>query len=219
LSCAAGAQTQNDINVEAAQKAEKVKQLIVKQIRMLCSLFHDRTGLVGKMDEAEELRKNFSEAHIDSIFPMDKNQDYHQLYGSIYGYCVATYQKELNDQRLAELKQWSVKNLSAPPANMDEATAQKSFENADKELNAIYVKVIHSEAKKTPLFILKMRKAETAWIAFRDADTEAFELCQPSPVAKQLKLAELTKARTKQLSKWLTGVEEGDGCAGTYPVH
>lgn len=219
LSLASQAQTQTDMSVVAAQKAEQIKEKIVKQIRMLCSLYRDRSGLVSKLDETEELWKNFAQAHIDSIFPLDKNQDAQAQYGSVYSYCVATYQEELNSKRLLELQQWSVKNLSAPPANMNEATAQKNFDSADKDLNAAYVKVMHSEAKKTPGFIQKMRKAETAWIAFRDADAEAFELCEQSPVAKELKMAELTKARTKQLSKWVTGVQEGDTCAGTYPVH
>jgi hypothetical protein len=31
-------------------------------------------------------------------------------------------------------------------------------------------------------------------------------------------MIDLTKSRTNQLNKWLEGVEEGDTCAGSYPL-
>jgi uncharacterized protein YecT (DUF1311 family) len=208
------AQTQNDINVEARTKDEKVRKEISQETRKLCSEESSIKGLRAKLDETQELWKNFCDAHVDSIFPLDKSNDPGTQYGSIYGLCVWTDHEELDSWRLKELKQWH-----KATAATDSAQAEKAYNDADKKLNAVYVKVIKSPAKSQASFITNLRKAETAWIAFRDADAEAFELCHKSaPGTKFSKMTELTNERIKQLDKWLTGAEEGDTCAGSYPI-
>jgi len=95
---------------------------------------------------------------------------------------------------------------------------------ADAELNAAYAGILKKMAGDT-LFIEKLKVAQRAWVAFRDAELTArfpatdkseygtiYNLCYCT------ELAELTRRRTEQLKPWQDGVEQGDGCVGSYPV-
>lgn len=97
--------------------------------------------------------------------------------------------------------------------------------SADQELNAVYQAVLrrHRDDAK---FIERLRAAQRAWIRFRDAEMEAFypHKDTPSyygsmlPLCWSKQLAVLTYERTRQLRRWLDGVEEGDACAGSVPI-
>ncbi|WP_304898417.1 lysozyme inhibitor LprI family protein [Methylicorpusculum sp.] len=98
------------------------------------------------------------------------------------------------------------------------------FQSADKELNAVY-KAVLEQHKTNIKFLEKLKAAQRAWLKWRDAEMEAVypEKDAPSyygssfPACRNTQLSNLTQERTKQLQKWLDGVEEGDVCSGSYP--
>jgi uncharacterized protein YecT (DUF1311 family) len=95
----------------------------------------------------------------------------------------------------------------------------------DAELNAVYQQVIKANAGQ-PKFLAKLRIAQRAWIAWRDAELNALYPDKDDPSAYgsalaacwSLKTAVLTEARIKQLRQWITGAKEGDVCSGSIPV-
>jgi uncharacterized protein YecT (DUF1311 family) len=96
---------------------------------------------------------------------------------------------------------------------------------ADRTLNTTYRSIIKKYADQ-PLFVERLREAQRAWVRFRDA-----QIAMRFPVAPQqdpkgdygsayptcygMYKAELTRQRTKELSLWLSGIEEGDVCSGS----
>ncbi len=104
------------------------------------------------------------------------------------------------------------------------AAACAALKKADAELNAVYTAVLKKNADDKN-FIDKLKVAQRAWVAFRDAEMaarypardkgeygSAFDLCWCNG------LAELTRQRTEQLKPWRDGIPEGDVCTGSYPV-
>lgn len=104
------------------------------------------------------------------------------------------------------------------------AAACDAARKADVELNAVYQAVLKKSAGDK-VFTAKLKAAQRAWLAFRDAELAArypaedkseygsiFNLCWCNA------LTELTRRRTAQLMPWRDGVPEGDACLGSYPV-
>lgn len=96
------------------------------------------------------------------------------------------------------------------------------YSKSDAEMNSVYRQVL-SKYKSESLFLEKLKAAQRAWIAFRDAHLESL---YPAPNKQQTYgsvnpmcrcgvLADLTMERTKQLKQWLNGAEEGDVCSGS----
>ncbi|HEV7730799.1 MAG TPA: lysozyme inhibitor LprI family protein [Candidatus Binatia bacterium] len=103
--------------------------------------------------------------------------------------------------------------------DMDQ-TAGTDLGTADKELNGVFQEILKKYADD-PAFITKLRAAQRAWIALRDAELAAsYPHAEPGyygsvyPTCAANRLAELTRARTNDLRRWLVGTEEGDVCAG-----
>ena len=103
---------------------------------------------------------------------------------------------------------------------MNEEACRK-FERADAELNQVYSKVL-AEYKEDAVFIRKVKAAQRAWIAFRDAhvgslypEEDKREYGSAYPMCACTAKSGLTVQRTDALKRWLKGVEEGDVCAGS----
>lgn len=90
------------------------------------------------------------------------------------------------------------------------AGAAAEFAKADKELNAVYAKVIgvlDDEAKE------KLKKSQRAWLAFRDAEADFRADAEARggsmwPLIHEGIRGRLTKERVKSLKELL--IEEGD---------
>jgi uncharacterized protein YecT (DUF1311 family) len=108
-------------------------------------------------------------------------------------------------------------------AEMNECT-RDIFLAADAELNRVYQRILR-EYEDDAVFIEKLRKAQRAWLAFRDAELEALypHLEEDAlahygsvwPVCINLVLEEMTMNRVADLRRWLEGVKEGEVCAGS----
>jgi uncharacterized protein YecT (DUF1311 family) len=99
--------------------------------------------------------------------------------------------------------------------------ACRNFERVDAELNQVYSKVL-AEYEEDAVFIRKLKAAQHAWIAFRDAHVESLypeednrEYGSGYPMCACAAKSGLTVQRTDALKRWLKGVEEGDVCAGS----
>ena len=97
--------------------------------------------------------------------------------------------------------------------------AGNDFKGADDELNATYQQLL-KKAMGDAVALRKIKTAQRAWVAFRDAQIEAFypaedkqkEYGSVFPMCANLLLADLTRQRTKMLKEMLNSVE-GDVCA------
>jgi uncharacterized protein YecT (DUF1311 family) len=96
------------------------------------------------------------------------------------------------------------------------------YKKADQSLNATYSKVLKDYARD-PQFLGKLRQAQRAWVAFRDAHLAArfpkaekpAEYGSSYPACRCAVLTELTEQRTKELKTWADGVPECDVCNGS----
>jgi len=101
----------------------------------------------------------------------------------------------------------------------DDACA--TYQKADKKLNAVYQQVL-KQHQDDANFTTRLRKAQRAWLAFRDAELEAIypaankqmEYGSIYPTCNCLEQTALINQRIEQLSGWLDA-EEGDVCRGS----
>nr|AAP58619.1 hypothetical protein [uncultured Acidobacteriota bacterium] len=103
----------------------------------------------------------------------------------------------------------------------EEACAE--YKKADAEMNNVYRRIMKDYRNDAP-FIAALKKAQLAWIRYRDADLESIfpgdarSYGSINPMCRCMHLADTTKQRTKVLQQWIDGVEEGDVCAGSVRV-
>lgn len=99
------------------------------------------------------------------------------------------------------------------------------YKKADIELNKLYRQIL-SEYKADALFVQKLRSAQRAWVAYRDAHLEAlYPATNPQVeygsvflMCRCTALAEITRKRAEELRRWVDGVDEGEACAGSIRV-
>jgi uncharacterized protein YecT (DUF1311 family) len=108
-------------------------------------------------------------------------------------------------------------------SDMNSAQGQ-TLQQADKALNTVYQKVL-KQYSTDPEFIKNLKIAQRIWVQFRDAevkmkypDRPVGEYGSAQPMCEATYRTELTQQRTKTLTRWLTGVEEGDVCAGSVKI-
>lgn len=99
--------------------------------------------------------------------------------------------------------------------------ACRKYKKADAELNRVYQQIMRDYAKDK-IFIQKMKLAQRAWVAFRDAhmasiypnsDPRAYE--NLNPFCRCMNLHRMTEERINSLREWADGVVEGYVCAGS----
>jgi len=111
--------------------------------------------------------------------------------------------------------------LAQTQAGMNKAACDE-YTKTDAELNTIYRQVLR-ERQADAGFTRKMRAAQRAWIAFRDAHLAALypaadtrrEYGSVYPTCRCAALAETTRKRTEELRRWTKAAAEGDVCAGS----
>ncbi len=114
----------------------------------------------------------------------------------------------------------------AKPIPAPKNSAESRYEAADKKLNQIYREIL-TKYKNDKVFLASLIKAEKAWLAFREAELEARypaddgnKYGRESVACKLQEKEALTLDRVKQIEPWLTGIEEGNVCLGSYkPKH
>ncbi len=106
---------------------------------------------------------------------------------------------------------------------MNENT-NKGFQKADKELNAVYQKILTAYSKDVP-FTKNLKSAQRIWVRFRDAemktkypDRKEGYYGTVQPMCWNIYKTALTEERITKLKVWLSGIEEGDVCAGSVKI-
>jgi uncharacterized protein YecT (DUF1311 family) len=106
-----------------------------------------------------------------------------------------------------------------------ERRACADYQAAEKELGDVYAAVLARYAQDRE-FVAKFKRAQQAWATYRDAELaalypsknkqaaygSAYETCYCG------EQREMTVRRTEALRQWLSGVEEGNVCAGSRRV-
>jgi uncharacterized protein YecT (DUF1311 family) len=103
--------------------------------------------------------------------------------------------------------------------------ACNAYKKADAEMNRLYRQIL-ADNSKARLFVQKMRAAQRAWLAFRDAHLEALYPAANKreaygsihPMCECNELEKVTAERTKVLQQWIEGIPEGDVCAGSIKI-
>lgn len=100
--------------------------------------------------------------------------------------------------------------------------ACRDAKKADAEMNQVYRRIMTEYRQDAP-FIGKIKAAQRAWLAFRDAHLESLYPAENKqttygriyPTCRCTALAAVTRRRTAELQEWVKGVREGDVCAGS----
>lgn len=98
-----------------------------------------------------------------------------------------------------------------------------AYKKADAEMNRTYALIMRNY-RGDRVFIAAIWKAQLAWLRYRDAHLESIFPGDPkqygsvNPMCKCTTLAEMTKARTQILNRWVEGIEEGDVCSGSFRI-
>jgi uncharacterized protein YecT (DUF1311 family) len=103
-----------------------------------------------------------------------------------------------------------------------EMTAQAcdAYTEVDEQLNSVYKQILR-EYQSDRNFTEKLKKAQRAWIAYRDAHLDAIYPAGPSEygsahrMCRCMVLTEMTARRVEELRQWIDGLEEGDLCIGS----
>ncbi|WP_346318763.1 lysozyme inhibitor LprI family protein [Chitinophaga sp. YIM B06452] len=99
------------------------------------------------------------------------------------------------------------------------ASSLKDLQKAEKDLNAVYQKVL-AQYKTDTAFTRYLKTAQRLWLQLRDADLDAMYPPDPlggsaGPMCYNNSKAAVTIDRTKYLKQWLEGRDEGDVCGGS----
>lgn len=104
------------------------------------------------------------------------------------------------------------------------AEAYNAYMRADSQLNKVYNNIL-AEYRENKSFITHLKKAQRAWVIFRDAQVDARYPPEERPhygsvfpLCHSMYLQELTEIRINELNVWLIGIEEGDVCLGSVKM-
>jgi uncharacterized protein YecT (DUF1311 family) len=109
-------------------------------------------------------------------------------------------------------------------SNMYDGACAK-YKRTDAELNRIYQKIMRDYAGDKN-FIQKMKIAQRAWIAFRDAHLDSVypepdalaHYGNVNPMCRCVILESVTRDRINSLVGWVDGAQEGDVCSGSMKI-
>jgi uncharacterized protein YecT (DUF1311 family) len=167
---------------------------------------------IASLRKAERAWIVYRDKHVDSIWP---NSD-PNFYGSSMSMCRLSQLAGLTLQRTEDLKAILNQTVKATPVSPSEvaklgADVTKTFELAVKAPNP-----------DEPLFAKKFHTAQQAWLAFRDADADAWRQMsiphKDSSAIRDNRIIQLDRARIQSLQEWVKGIPEGDVCSGSRPV-
>ncbi len=100
------------------------------------------------------------------------------------------------------------------------AQACKGLEKNNSEMEKLRQTILKKHQGDMK-FIVAFKKAQTAWLAYRDAHLEALYPQDPATygsvhgMCRCIVLNRMTRERIETLQKWLSPAPEGDVCAGS----
>ena len=202
--------TQFDMNVGAGADAIGALCRMHKAYDDLRRSLGSDADATAKLETAQQSWVAYRTAHLAERFP---HQDDSLLYyGSVFPMCWSLEQAGLNGMRVEELR--NARKCTGAESTIEQAT--DAAHAADALLNKSYGKALSVYADD-PVFVAAFRRAEIAWLKFRDAlVTFAAALSHGSDsVCAQRSLERVTRERVREIGEWLHPHEE-DLCQGSY---
>jgi uncharacterized protein YecT (DUF1311 family) len=208
-------QDQLQLNNDAAQRLRVADKQLNAVYQQVVKKYAGNEAFIAKLRKAEKNWIAYRDAYLGSIFPHDAaplNDADGDYYGSAFPMCRSVWLGKITDARTKQLKEFLAgTNVSS--------LGQSEYKKQDQLMNSTYQKALKSYE---PQYAAVFRKAQVAWVAFRDADADAFSSLASQTNAensRNSKLTARTTERNKELKQWISGVEEGDVCGGSLPVH
>lgn len=213
LSLPAIAQDQMQLGKMAAgdsNQADKELNAVYQQVLMKYSA---NKTFIAKLRQAELAWIKFRDQYTSAVFPEAKTNP--DRYGSAIDMCLSVIPAQQTTIRTSDLK----KLMSGKPAKA--ADAQNKFVKADAQVNKLFQAAVKKPHDDEPTFAAKFRSAQNAWIAFRDADADAWSVLASDADrgdVKTSRLLQLDESRAKSLNEWVKGIPEGDVCSGSRVI-
>ncbi|MBU6452710.1 MAG: DUF1311 domain-containing protein [Cyanobacteria bacterium REEB67] len=202
------AQSQTELNQQAGQGSAKSDKELNAVWRNVLAKYATNTEFITKLRKAESAWIVYRDKHLDAVWP---NAD-PSYYGSAFDMCRSSELGGLTKARTKDLK--LLLNHAAP---LPASAAMVATGNA--AVDSQFKKGLKAATPEEPLFTKKYQQAQTAWTAFRDADSDAWQALdastKDSSAAKYSRIVQLDKARVKELDGWVRGIPEGDVCTGS----
>jgi uncharacterized protein YecT (DUF1311 family) len=212
--CAVHCQDQMQMNDDAAQRLDLVDKRLNVAFQQVLKKYAANADFIAKLRKAEQNWIVYRDAYLGSIFPhyaAPLNEADSSYYGSVFPMCRSIWLATITDARTKQLKEF----LAGPKATL---AGQSEYKQQDQLMNTLYQRVLKSYE---PKYAGAFRKAQVAWLGFRDAEADAFSALAAATNVENTrvgKLAARTAERNSELKQWISGVEEGDVCAGSLPV-
>ncbi len=100
--------------------------------------------------------------------------------------------------------------------------ASEELKKSDDEMSKLYLKIAE-DYRNDSEFVDKFKKAQAAWLAYRDAHLDAVYPHKDKqasygsvfPMCSCILIDQLTRDRIRELKQWADGTEEGNVCAGS----
>jgi uncharacterized protein YecT (DUF1311 family) len=102
LSTTSTAQTQADIQDQACVELKKADDALNKTYKRILADYKNEKTFLEKLKKAQRAWLAYRDTHLEAIYP-EEDKSY---YGSVFGMCACTTQKELTEQRTKELRKW-----------------------------------------------------------------------------------------------------------------
>jgi uncharacterized protein YecT (DUF1311 family) len=119
-------------------------------------------------------------------------------------------------QRTEDLKAILNQTANATPVSSSEVSKW------DADVTKTFKVAVKAPNPNEPLFAKKFQGAQQAWVAFHDAEAEAWRQMiipnKDSSAIRDNRIIQLDRARIHLLQDWVKGIPEGDVCSGTRPV-
>jgi uncharacterized protein YecT (DUF1311 family) len=205
---AAQSQTQLEMTTTAGTSLNAADRKLNATYQQVITKYRGNSSLISKLRSAESAWIAYRDAYLHSIFPAEDNP---HSYGSAFRMCHFMWLQTATETRTEQLKEFL---LPKQPSGI----AEDMFRKEEQSLNAAYQKVLTIYDKAD---LAALRHCELLWISFRDADADAFANVGPPKDNATMRLARkvsLDRERTKELSQWINGIEEGGVCGGCIPV-
>ena len=203
--------SQLDINVKFGAKATVATCEMRQAYDALKQSVTTDPAAVAKLQRAQDRWREYRDAHGLERFPHKDDDDAQVVYGSVFPMCFAIEMEGTTSDRTKELRSARKCAESAATAT----AAKEAARSADVALNDAYRKVVSAYANDRT-FLAAFRRAEMAWLKFRDAhvDFVATWSHDPDSACAERALERVVRARTEEIKRWLAAPVEGDVCGG-----
>ncbi|MBX9772000.1 MAG: DUF1311 domain-containing protein [Candidatus Obscuribacterales bacterium] len=213
LVCPAMAQDQMQLGKMASGNANQADKELNAIYQQVLKKYSTNKAFIAKLRQAELAWIKFRDQHTIAVFPeAQANPD---QYGSAIDMCLSLIPAQQTAARTADLK----KLIAGTQTHV--VDTQNKFAKAEAQVNRLFQAALKKPHEEEPTFISKFRSAQSAWLAFRNADAEAWSMLANGAerdAVKMSRMLQLDESRARSLNEWVKGIPEGDVCTGSRVI-